>query len=421
MGLSLFGSPPYTGDVTGITFDDADRQGLARARMVAAFARAAAVIAWEGSLQVVLDRLAEEVLIASSARACALVLVSRFGQTVDLYGSAGYPDGYIERFNEAMALRPPLVSLEAYRSRVQITRDMASALRNDPRLAPYADAARQAGWTTIVSIPLSVREERVGVLTALFSAENEPDESDIAFLTAMADHGANAIHTARLLAKSEKKAALEERNRMARDIHDAVSQSLFSMRLRTKALQIAAERTDDPTGRLRSGLRELEAVVDRAVDDMRALVLQLRPPDLEDSSLAEAIKRYAEAVCDRDALLVEIRVSGEVPNLPHDAEMEVYQIAREAIGNAVDHASASQVVIALGPVWRNGVAYLHLGVSDDGVGFHPDVALPGHLGISGMRSRAHELGAELKVESGSDGTRIQLDVPVSTATTEPEG
>ncbi len=389
-----------------------------QSRMIAAFARAASVIAWEGSIQVVLDRLAEEVLIASSATSCALVLVSSFGQTVDLYGSAGYPEGYVDRISEAMALRTPMVSLEAYRSRVKVTRDMASTLASDPRFAPYAELARSAGWTTIVSIPLIVREERVGVLTALHSEGHEPDEVDISFLNAMADHGAIAIHTARLIAESKEKAALEERNRMARSIHDAVSQSLFSMRLRTKALQIAAERVEDPTGKLLPGLLALEMVVDRAVDDMRALVLHLRPPDLRGATLAEAIKRYTEVICDREACLVEVRISDEIPALSHAVEMEVYHVGREAIANAVDHAKASRLGVELRVTWRSGVGYLHLKITDDGVGFDPEERRPGHVGIASMRSRAGEIDAELTIASGAAGTVVQLEVPIPTTPTE---
>lgn len=421
MSYARASGSPYHDAVTGLTLEgleDTGSQDLMHDRMVAAFSRAASTIAWEGSLQVVLDRLAEEVLIASHAKSCALVLVSRFGNTVDLFGSAGYPEGYVDRINEAMSLRTPMVSLEVYRSRVKITRDMASTLASDPRFAPYAALAESAGWTTIVSIPLIAREERVGVLTALYTAEHEPDESDISFLNAMADHGAIAIHTARLLAESKEKAALEERNRMARDIHDAVSQSLFSIRLRTKALQIAAERADDPTGKLRPGLESLEAIVNRAVDDMRSLVLHLRPPDLRETTLAEAIKRYTEAICDRDAYLVEVRVSGEIPSLPHEAEMDIYHIAREAIGNAVDHAKASRLEVDLRPTWDKGVGYLFLQVRDDGVGFDPEHRRPGHMGISSMQSRATELGGALAIDSGTGGTTVRLEVPLPTTTME---
>lgn len=407
----------YHIDVAGITpgqpGDVVLREQL-KDRMVAAFARTAATIAWEESLQVVLDRLAGEVLAASNAKSCAIALVSRFGNGVDLFGAAGYPDGYVDRINEALELRTPMVSLEAYRSRVKITRDMASTLASDPRFAPYAELARSAGWTTIVSVPLIVREERVGALTALFNAEHEPDESDVSFLNAMADHGAIAIHTARLIAESKEKAAMEGRNRMARDMHDAISQSLFSMRLRTKALQIAAGRAEDPTGKLLPGLAAMETIVNRAVEDMRALVLHLRPPDLRATSLAEAIKRYTEAICDRDAYLAEVRISEDTPSLPHATEQEIYHIAREAIGNAVDHAHASRLEVDLGPTWHRGVCYLRLQVIDDGIGFKPDKNRTGHIGISSMRSRASEFGAELTIDSTSNGTTVRLDVPVPT-------
>lgn len=381
--------------------------------MLASFARAASTIAWEGSLQMVLNHLAEEVLAASRAKACAITLVSRFGNSVDLFGAAGYPDGYLERVKRALALRAPLLSLEAYRSGVHITRDVTTTLASDPRFEPYAEMARAAGWTTLVTIPLIVREEPVGVLTALYTDEAEAGGSDLTFLEAMADHGAVAVNTARLLAEAREKAAQDERNRMAREVHDAVSQSLFSMRLRTKALQIAADRTEDSTGMLAPGLQALEAIIDHAVEDMRALVLHLRPTDLHGNDLANSIKQYAEAISDRDAIMVEFHVSGETHTLPHDTEVEIYQIAREAIANSIEHAGASRLVVRLAPTWDLGVGRLVLDVADDGVGFDLNFDRPGHLGLVSMRERAIEIDSELTITSTPTGTTVHLEVPMT--------
>jgi signal transduction histidine kinase len=394
------------------TSDADEAASLTQDRMIAAFARAASTIAWEGSLQVVLDKLAEEVLIASRANACAITLVSRFGNSVDLVGAAGYPAGYLDRANEALALGAPLISLQAYRSRVHITQNVVSTLESDARFEPYAEMVREAGWTTLVTVPLIVREERVGVLTALYTDEHEPSPADTSFLTAMADHGAIAVHTARLLAEAREKAALDERNRMARDVHDAISQSLFSIRLRTKALQMAAQSADATGGSMLSGLQALESIIDRAVDDMRALVMHLRPSDLRGNDLADAIKRYAEAISDRDAVFVEVRMSGELPTLPHDTEVQIYQIAREAIGNSIDHAKASRLGVTLDPRWQSGAGHLLLEVADDGVGFDPAHEHPGHLGLSNMRARAAEIDADLTIASSPAGTSVRLEVPM---------
>lgn len=404
--------------VTGITAQTragASTPGPAHDRIVAAFARAASTIACEGSLQTVLDRLAEEVLSASNATACALLLISRFEDSVELFGSAGYPDGFLEQINESMALRTPLVSLEAYRSRARVSRDMAGMLGSDPRFAPYTEMARSAGWTSIVSIPLVVREEQVGAMTVIYGDEREPDESEISFLTAMADHGAIAVHTARLLAESTQRAALEERNRVARDIHDAVSQSLFSMRMQATALLITAERTDDPTV---PGLQDLTSVVDRTVHDMRALIMHLRPPDLHDVGVAEAIERFTMAICDRAACRVEFHAAGDLPRLSSTTEMEIYLIAREAIGNAANHAQASRITVDLGPIWRDGGRLLRLNVCDDGIGFDPELDRPDRLGVASMRSRAAELGGRLSITSTGAGTTIDLEVPAPMTRTE---
>lgn len=400
--------------MTPITNDEVpvDPTEPMRARMVAAFARAASTIAWEGSLQEVLDDLAAEVLSASRATSCAMILVCQTENSVQMYGSAGYPDGYVDRLNDVLAARAPLISLEAYRSRVEIIRGIRNIVDRDPRFAALGDLIREADWTTLVSIPLMVRNDRVGVLTAIYSATTEPDDVEIAFLEAMADHGAIAIHTARLLAEAEEKAALEERNRMARDIHDVVAQSLFSIRLRTKALQIIANRSD-PEGALLSGLATLESTADRAVEDMRALVLHLQPSDLRGADLVDAIRRYAEIISDGDAPAVKVRSVDALPVLAGEIEVQIYHIAREAIANCVDHARASRLSVEVGPMWRNGTEFLYLEISDDGRGFDLDTVPQGHMGVQNMRSRAAEIGAEIAITSSAAGTEVRVELPLA--------
>jgi signal transduction histidine kinase len=389
----------------------AEPEAVRRERMIAAFARAASTIAWEGSLQVVLDRLAQEVLAPSGANACSIALWSPWGNSLDVLAAAGCPPGYLERTREAIALGAPVISLQAYRTRAQVVGTM-KALTKDPRFAPYTEMIRTIGWKTAVAVPLMVRDDAVGALTALFTDEREPSESDISFLRAMADHGAIAINTARLLAEAHEKAAQDERNRLARDVHDAVSQSLFSMRLRIKALQMAAERSEDVSN-LRPGLAGLESTVDRAVDDMRSLIMHLRPSDLQGNDLAKAVRRYAEAISDRDAVLVEVRVSEELPTLPRVTEEQIYLIAREAIGNSVDHAKATRLLVRLGVVWHDGAGFLFVEVADDGVGFDAGHERPGHLGLSNMRTRSEQIRARLRIESSSEGTTVRLEVPLA--------
>ena len=386
--------------------------GSEQDRMIAAFARASSTIAWEGSLQVVLNQLAEEVLSASAADMCAIALGSEHDGSVIMVGTAGAPPGYSQAVDEALALGAPMVALRALRTGRKIIEDVADTLSSDPRFAPLLEMSRAAGWGTLVSIPLIVRDAPVGVLTAFYMKGMRPSEADIAFLVAMADHGAIAVNTARLLSAAQQKAALDERTRMARDLHDLVSQSLFSMRLRTKALQMAAGKVPASESLL-PGLQALESLIDRSVGDMRALISHLRPTDLQGNDVGVAIRRFAQEVSERDGVAVEVWAPAVLPALTSDTEEQIYQIAREAIGNGVNHARAGRISVRISLTWREAVRLLTVVVSDDGAGFDPESVGPGHAGLTGMRARAREIGAELCVESSPGGTTVRLELPLA--------
>lgn len=382
-------------------------------RMIAAFARTASTMAWEGPLQVVLDHLAEEVLAASGASTCAIMLGSRYGDSIEMVGAAGHPEGYFSRLDEARALGAPLATLRAYWTRTRVFRDIGELLTSDPRFEPLVDMTQAAGWTALVAIPLVVREEPVGVLTAFYAEGRNPSPSDISFLTAMADHGALAVNTARLVAEVKGKATLEERNRLARDMHDAVSQLLFSMRLRTSALQMAAEKlAPDSRQTMLNGLHELRLTIESAVEEMRALIFHLEPADLRDHDLVAALQRHAQDVSAREAAAVAVLASSTLPSLPRAVEQHIYRIAQEAIGNAVNHASASRIEVRLGSARREGLEYFVTEIADDGTGFEPARDRPGHMGLTNMRARAAELHGALTITSSATGTSIRLEVPV---------
>jgi signal transduction histidine kinase len=175
---------------------------------------------------------------------------------------------------------------------------------------------------------------------------------------------------------------------------------------------MVAERDQDVHHLMGPGLSALGATVDRAVDDMRALVMHLRPHDLRSNGLAEAIRLYAETISDRDAILLEIGVQGELPTLPRTTEQEIYLVAREAIGNSVDHAKATRLGVQLSTLWLDGAGHVVLEVTDDGIGFDANRARPGHLGLTSMRARAAQIGAELTIDSSPAGTTVRLQVPM---------
>jgi PAS domain S-box-containing protein len=196
-------------------------------------------------------------------------------------------------------------------------------------------------------------------------------------------------------------AANEERANLARELHDSVTQALFSMGLTTRALELLLDR--DPAA-VREKLHELQDLQKDALAEMRTLIFELRPQGLEKDGLARALRNHAAAVQGRTGLGVAIEVEAE-ERLPLDIEEAFYRVAQEGLHNVVKHANATQARISLRRVGRQ----LRLTVEDDGVGFDPAAVARGHLGLVGMQQRAERIGGELEIGSRAGrGTRVRL-------------
>jgi PAS domain S-box-containing protein len=201
-------------------------------------------------------------------------------------------------------------------------------------------------------------------------------------------------------------AASQERAHLARELHDSVTQALFSMglTLRTLELLLAA----DPEA-AKTKLAELRELQKDALAEMRTLIFELRPSSLENDGLVQALRTHATAVQRRTGLAIVVDAE-PIDRLPLPAEEALYRIGQEALHNVVKHANASSATIR---VWREG-RHVRLSVVDDGGGFDPDAVPRGHLGLIGMRQRVDLVGGELRVESraGRRGTAIEAAVPV---------
>ena len=199
-------------------------------------------------------------------------------------------------------------------------------------------------------------------------------------------------------------ASSEERSHLARELHDSVTQALFSMTLLSRSIELLLVK--DPSqvpGKLAS-LRDLQR---EALAEMRALIFELRPGNVEENGLIQALRTHSAALSGRIGLPVV--VEGELADRPSlDTEEALYRIAQEALHNVVKHAGAKQVRVEVGRV-PDGI---HLRVVDDGRGFDPGAVPDGHLGLAGMRARAERLGGVLTVTSIRDGgTTIDVVVP----------
>jgi len=217
-----------------------------------------------------------------------------------------------------------------------------------------------------------------------------------------ANQASVAIETARHYEQGQALAAIEERQRLARDLHDAVSQTLFSASLSAEVLPRLWER--NPT-EARHCLEEVYQLNRSALTEMRTLLLELRPEALTEMDLGDLLSQLTETVSNRFRLPVDLATE-KLDSLPSDVQIALYRISQEALNNIVKHAVASRAAVYLrsknllisenGDEQRKG---LELRITDDGQGFDPNHVSPASMGLSIMRERAEAIGADFRVES----------------------
>jgi PAS domain S-box-containing protein len=294
-------------------------------------------------------------------------------------------------------------------------------VREDTRLAQAFRQAfgaytnREMGYVrTWLGIPLMVQERRIGWLSLHHSQPFAYAQHHAALAQTIANQAATAIENARLYGQARRLAALEERQRLARELHDSVSQVLYGIGLGARTAGALLDRAAIPPD-LKSKLAEpldyVLSLAEAGLAEMRALIFELRPDSLEREGLVAALTRQAAALRARHKSEVHTEFCKE-PTLSFEAKEALYRIAQEALNNTVKHAQAARVDIRLGV--SQGEIILEL--KDDGVGFDPQVEYAGHMGLNSMRERAAQIGGSLEIESAPGlGTRLRARVPTSPA------
>jgi signal transduction histidine kinase len=232
-------------------------------------------------------------------------------------------------------------------------------------------------------------------------------QEDVQILQSLGDQVAVAIENARLYDQSQALAVVEERNRLARELHDSVTQSLYSLVLFAGASQEAWLAGDvEP---IMHHVSRIEEVAQHALREMRLLIHELRPPALKQAGLLGALQQRLDMVERRVGITADLEIEGSV-DLPPSTEDAVYRVAQEALNNALRHASATRVAVRI----RTHIGHFALDVIDNGVGFAPSaVEHAGGMGLQGMRDRAEQMAGTLTlVSSPGQGTKISLDLPV---------
>jgi signal transduction histidine kinase len=280
------------------------------------------------------------------------------------------------------------------------------------RTADIHDHPRFRGWwpdrhpdmRSFLGVPIVAPAGVIGAfyLTEKLDAPDFSDE-DEELIGLLAAHAAIAIANARLHEQARELSIAAERNRLALDLHDAVSQKLFALVLSAEAARTLLER--DPAA-ASDQVEKLQGQAQEALEELRSLVFELRPPDLEKDGLAGALRKHVELLGRLGEQELELVVDDGIPADPH-RDGEVLRIAQEALQNARKHAQANHVAVRL----RIDEDGLLLEVEDDGVGFDPDAPATRsrRLGLTSMEERAQRVGGTLEIRSAPGaGTTIRL-------------
>ena len=276
----------------------------------------------------------------------------------------------------------------------------------DVREDPGYVEMKGSGTRSELTVPVKVKGKVIGVLDAQSDRINAFDDSDQVVLQSLADQAAVAIENAQLYKQAQKLAVVEERNRLARELHDSVTQALYGITLHAEAAfrQMTANQVD----LVNDQLLELRSTAQEALREMRLLIFELRPSVVELQGLIPALRARLEAVEERAGLNVEFNIEGQL-DLSDKIQDGLYRIAQEALNNALKHAKANKIILNLYDRHR----MVLMEIMDDGTGFNPDNAVEGGgLGLDGIIERAALMGGELTLDSlPGKGTTIRIEVP----------
>jgi signal transduction histidine kinase len=277
-------------------------------------------------------------------------------------------------------------------------------IRQDPRFVYWPRA--HPVLSAFLGVPITDGDDVLGII--FLANKRRPGgftERDQELLTLFAAHAAIALTNARLYERNRELTVMAERSRLARELHDAVAQKLFSLRLTARAAVALAGR--DPA-RVPAELAEVERLAADALAELRSVIFELRPADLDEDGLTASLRKHVEML----GRVYDARLTfrGDLGiGLTEERELTLFRIAQEAIHNALRHAHAREIALRL----RREGPRVSLTITDDGTGF--DLATAGRdgLGLTSMRDRAEEAGGALTIESRAGaGTVVKVEVPV---------
>jgi signal transduction histidine kinase len=308
-----------------------------------------------------------------------------------------------ERADAVRGERFPLensISGEVMRTRSPLSVDDIAA---DPRVSQ--PAVRAGGLGPALFLPLAVEDRAFGTLLVANPTGAAPfDRDDLEIVSIFSAQASVALEYARIREELSRLAVLEDRERIAQELHDGVIQSLFAVGM---SLQVTESMAADPDA-VRQRIETAVDAIDRAIRDLRNYIFGLRPGAVADRNLSVALEELVGSFGEGSGLAIDHRIDPEAAALLSPRAADVVQAAREAISNAVRHSGGGTIELRL--VLDGGAVLLE--VRDDGAGFDPEEAAGKGQGLSSLRSRATALGGSFELASGPEGTLVRLRIPL---------
>ncbi len=379
--------------------ENLEQRVIDRTRELKALYEITAIAGESANLEWTLTRSLERILVALEGQAGMIHLLDEAEERLTLAVEQGLPSALRTQVAE-LEIGQGMIGWVIQKNRPLLLTDFVTRLPEPVAVGPEFEQ-----W---VGVPIRLRGYSLGVLGLFSRGERHFSQVEIDMLSSIAEQLGVAIENAQLSQLAEHAAVMEERARLARELHDSVTQSLYSLTLLVGSGQRLARtgRLDDPA----ELLAEVGQVAQQAMKEMRLLVYELRPPILEQEGLVAALQQRLDAVEARAGVKTRLLVDPQL-GLPAVVEEGLYNIAREALNNVLKHAEATSVTIQMATVESR----LLFEISDDGQGFEPTARQrQGGMGLVGMRERVAKLGGSLEITSAEgEGTQLKISLPLT--------
>jgi len=375
-----------------------ERKVMDRTKELATLNAIAAEASRSLNLEEIMSNALDEVLEAMNMDKGQAFRLEQETQTLVLVAHRGLP-GKLVRFTARQPVETGAAGMAVREGQPVVRRVLEDP---DSRLK---ELILEAGIQFVISTPLVVKGKTVGVIQIGATTPRVVTPEELSLLTSIGHQIGVAVENAHLYEQAQQLAVIEERNRLARDLHDSVTQALYGVTLCAEAA--ARHLNSGDVTIAASQLREIQSTTHEALREMRLLIFELRPPILKRDGLVVALQTRLDAVEGRFGLAVHFVDNGN-GRLSPEVEEGLYRVAQEALNNVLKHACASSVTVSL----KQNQERISLEVLDDGIGFDPKAARErGGFGLRGMEERTAKLGGSIKIQSQpGQGTKIRVEV-----------